>query len=349
MEHSGVSLPVIEAHCEYRRPARYDDELRGQDGRPAAVAGADGVHLRGACAWTTASWRRRAGPCMRPSTIERQAVPAAGPGARGVRVKALVTGAAGFIGSHLTEALLDRGAQVVGHRLLHRLLPAPDQGSATSRSTPARPGSGSSRRRSSPPIWRRCSTASPTCSTSPRRRACARAGAATSRPTPRTTSRRRSGCSRPASAGRSRSSSTPRARRSTATRSAFRCVEDALPRPLSPYGVTKLAAEQLCHLYWVNHRVPTTSVRYFTVYGPRQRPDMAFNRFIRAALTGQPITLYGDGEQTRDFTFVADAVGGDDRRRRSRRARARLQHRRRLAGVGQPGAGDHRARWSAGR
>jgi nucleoside-diphosphate-sugar epimerase len=84
--------------------------------------------------------------------------------------------------------------------------------------------------------------------------------------------------------------------------------EDALPQPVSPYGVTKLAAEQLCYLYYVNHRVPTTSVRYFTVYGPRQRPDMAFNRFIRAALAGAPITLYGDGEQTRDFTFVADAV-----------------------------------------
>jgi UDP-glucose 4-epimerase len=84
--------------------------------------------------------------------------------------------------------------------------------------------------------------------------------------------------------------------------------EDALPQPVSPYGVTKLAAEQLCHLYAVNHGVPATSVRYFTVYGPRQRPDMAFNRFIRAALTGQPITLYGDGEQTRDFTYVTDAV-----------------------------------------
>lgn len=84
--------------------------------------------------------------------------------------------------------------------------------------------------------------------------------------------------------------------------------EDALPQPVSPYGVTKLAAEQLCYLYFVNHRVPATSVRYFTVYGPRQRPDMAFNRFIRAALSGQPITLYGDGEQTRDFTFVSDAV-----------------------------------------
>jgi nucleoside-diphosphate-sugar epimerase len=70
--------------------------------------------------------------------------------------------------------------------------------------------------------------------------------------------------------------------------------EDALPQPVSPYGVTKLAGEQLCHLYYVNHRVPATSVRYFTVYGPRQRPDMAFHRFIRAALDGTRITIYGD-------------------------------------------------------
>ncbi len=84
--------------------------------------------------------------------------------------------------------------------------------------------------------------------------------------------------------------------------------EDALPQPVSPYGVTKLAAEQLCYLYCVNHQVPTTALRYFTVYGPRQRPDMAFNRFIRAAIANEPITLYGDGEQTRDFTFVGDAV-----------------------------------------
>ena len=84
--------------------------------------------------------------------------------------------------------------------------------------------------------------------------------------------------------------------------------EEALPRPVSPYGVTKLAAEQLCYLYQVNHKVPATSVRYFTVYGPRQRPDMAFHKFIKAALRGDPITLYGDGEQTRDFTFVTDAV-----------------------------------------
>lgn len=84
--------------------------------------------------------------------------------------------------------------------------------------------------------------------------------------------------------------------------------EDQLPRPVSPYGVTKLAAEQLCHLYHVNHGIPAVSLRYFTVYGPRQRPDMGFHRFLRAALAGEPIHLYGDGLQTRDFTFVADIV-----------------------------------------
>ena len=84
--------------------------------------------------------------------------------------------------------------------------------------------------------------------------------------------------------------------------------EDALPQPVSPYGVTKMAAEQLGYLYHVNYGVPVVAMRYFTVYGPRQRPDMAFHRFIHAALRDEPITLYGDGGQTRDFTFVSDAV-----------------------------------------
>lgn len=79
-------------------------------------------------------------------------------------------------------------------------------------------------------------------------------------------------------------------------------------QPVSPYGVTKLAAEHLCVLYERNFGLPTVSLRYFTVYGPRQRPDMAFHRFLRAARDGTPITLYGDGSQTRDFTFVADIV-----------------------------------------
>ncbi len=84
--------------------------------------------------------------------------------------------------------------------------------------------------------------------------------------------------------------------------------EDSLPQPLSPYGVSKLAAEQLCCLYWKNYQLPTVSLRYFTVYGPRQRPDMAFNIFIRALLEGRPFTVYGSGEQTRDFTYISDAV-----------------------------------------
>ncbi len=84
--------------------------------------------------------------------------------------------------------------------------------------------------------------------------------------------------------------------------------ELALPRPVSPYGVTKLAAEHLCSLYGQLFDLPVASLRLFTVYGPRQRPDMAIRRFLNAALDDEPITVYGDGEQTRDFTFVADVV-----------------------------------------
>ena len=84
--------------------------------------------------------------------------------------------------------------------------------------------------------------------------------------------------------------------------------EDSLPQPVSPYGVTKLAAEHLCYLYWKNYGVPTISLRYFTVYGPRQRPDMGINKFVRAVMNGEAITVYGDGTQTRDFTYIDDVV-----------------------------------------
>ena len=90
----------------------------------------------------------------------------------------------------------------------------------------------------------------------------------------------------------------------------FPTKESALPRPVSPYGVTKLAAEHLALLYTKNFNIPAVSVRYFTVYGPRQRPDMAFSRFMRALADGQAIEVFGDGEQTREFTFVSDAVEG---------------------------------------
>ncbi|HEY6546311.1 MAG TPA: NAD-dependent epimerase/dehydratase family protein [Vicinamibacteria bacterium] len=84
--------------------------------------------------------------------------------------------------------------------------------------------------------------------------------------------------------------------------------EDSACVPVSPYGVTKLAAEHLGRLYERNHGLPVMSLRYFTVYGPRQRPDMAFHRFLKAARDGSPIKVFGDGEQTRDFTFVRDIV-----------------------------------------
>ena len=87
--------------------------------------------------------------------------------------------------------------------------------------------------------------------------------------------------------------------------------EDTYLQPLSPYGVSKLAAEHLGHLYWANHGVPAVALRYFTVYGPRQRPDMGFQRFLTAVHHGKPITVYGDGEQTRDFTFVSDIVAAN--------------------------------------
>lgn len=85
-------------------------------------------------------------------------------------------------------------------------------------------------------------------------------------------------------------------------------TENALPQPRSPYGVTKMAAEHLCVLYSMNFGVPTSSLRYFTVFGPRQRPDMAFRKYIEAALDGRTFEVYGDGSQTRDFTYVGDAV-----------------------------------------
>ncbi|AKG20860.1 NAD-dependent epimerase/dehydratase family protein [Calothrix sp. 336/3] len=87
--------------------------------------------------------------------------------------------------------------------------------------------------------------------------------------------------------------------------------EEIPPQPVSPYGITKLAAERLCGLYHKNFGVPFVALRYFTVYGPRQRPDMAFHKFFKAVLQDEAIPVYGDGEQTRDFTFVSDAVAAN--------------------------------------
>jgi nucleoside-diphosphate-sugar epimerase len=88
----------------------------------------------------------------------------------------------------------------------------------------------------------------------------------------------------------------------------FPTAETLRPQPVSPYGVTKLAAEHLCEVYRTAFGVPTVSLRLFTVYGPRQRPDMAFSRLVESALRRSEFELYGDGEQTRDFTYVKDVV-----------------------------------------
>jgi nucleoside-diphosphate-sugar epimerase len=90
----------------------------------------------------------------------------------------------------------------------------------------------------------------------------------------------------------------------------FPTKETALPRPVSPYGMTKLAAEHLAFVYMRNFGIPVTSLRYFTVYGPRQRPDMAFCRFMEALVENQEIGIFGDGEQTREFTYISDAIDG---------------------------------------
>jgi nucleoside-diphosphate-sugar epimerase len=87
--------------------------------------------------------------------------------------------------------------------------------------------------------------------------------------------------------------------------------EGICPLPVSPYGITKLAAERLCGLYHKNFGVPFVALRYFTVYGPRQRPDMAFHKFFKAILQDEAIPIYGDGLQTRDFTFISDAVAAN--------------------------------------
>jgi len=93
--------------------------------------------------------------------------------------------------------------------------------------------------------------------------------------------------------------------------STYPTKETDLPHPNSPYGVTKLAAEHLCALYTANWAVPTVSLRYFTVYGPRQRPDMAIRRLADSAVAGLPFNLFGDGRQVRDFTFVSDVVAAN--------------------------------------
>jgi UDP-glucose 4-epimerase len=222
-------------------------------------------------------------------------------------VKALVTGAAGFIGSHLTGALLDRGAAVTGLDCFTDYYPRPiKEGNLAANA--GRAGfdfvESSIRQADLPSLLDGVTHVFHLAAQAGVRKSWGRDFQTYTENNVDASQQLLEACvGRPLEKFVYASSSSL-----YGDAVSIPVVEDALPRPLSPYGVTKLAAEQLCHLYFANHKVPTTSVRYFTVYGPRQRPDMAFNRFIRAAITGQAITLYGDGDQTRDFTFVTDAV-----------------------------------------
>jgi UDP-glucuronate 4-epimerase len=221
----------------------------------------------------------------------------------------VVTGAAGFIGSHLAEALVERGHEVVGidcftpayppaekRRNLERLLPNPAfrlvegdlvtlaldawlEGAAVVFHQAAQPGVRASWGRDFA-IYVHHNILGTQCLLE----ACARTGV------PRLV----------AASSSSVYGDAP----------VYPTTEESITRPLSPYGVTKLASEHLCLAYarpGVSD-VAVATLRYFTVYGPRQRPDMAFRRFLDAAYAGRPIVVYGDGEQTRDFTHVDDAV-----------------------------------------
>jgi nucleoside-diphosphate-sugar epimerase len=95
------------------------------------------------------------------------------------------------------------------------------------------------------------------------------------------------------------------------TQARYPTTETDLPAPFSPYGVTKLAAEHLCGVFAANWGLPTVSLRYFTVFGPRQRPDMSIHRLCEAAIDGGTFPLFGDGSQIREFTYVSDIVAGN--------------------------------------
>jgi nucleoside-diphosphate-sugar epimerase len=222
-------------------------------------------------------------------------------------VRALVTGAAGFIGSHLVDALLDRGAEVTGIDCFTDYYPREIK-LANLKVNAGRPGfnfiQGSIQHTDLPALLDGKTHVFHLAAQAGVRKSWGRDFSTYTINNVDASQRLLEACvGRPLHRVVYASSSSV-----YGDNASIPMREDALPQPVSPYGVTKLAAEQLCYLYWVNHQVPATSMRYFTVYGPRQRPDMAFHRFIRAALEDRPITLYGDGEQTRDFTFVTDAV-----------------------------------------
>jgi UDP-glucose 4-epimerase len=222
-------------------------------------------------------------------------------------VKALVTGCAGFIGSHLTAALLDRGATVVGVDCFTDYYPRPLK-ERNLEENKLRDGfrfaETAIQSADLPALLEDVTHVFHLAAQAGVRKSWGKDFATYTENNIEATQRLLEACvGRPIGRFVHASSSSV-----YGDQVSIPMREDALPRPVSPYGVTKMAAEQLGYLYHVNYGVPVVAMRYFTVYGPRQRPDMAFHRFIKAALAGEPIALYGDGEQTRDFTYVGDAV-----------------------------------------
>ena len=237
-------------------------------------------------------------------------------------MKALVTGAAGFIGSHLSERLLTVGATVTGLDCFTDYYPRERKernlvslrGAAgftfVEASLADADLAGATRRRDA---------------RVPPRRASGRPeelGTGFSRLYRQQRGGDPDSCSRHASDG-------PIERLVYASSSSVYGDEAPLPmredvrlQPVSPYGVTKLAAEQLCYLYHVNHGVPAVSLRYFTVYGPRQRPDMGFSRFIRAAMRGEAVHAVRRRPPDPRLHVRGRCRGGDGRRRDARDARA---------------------------
>ena len=148
------------------------------------------------------------------------------------------------------------------------------------------------------------------CSTSPLRRAFAAASAHGSRATPGTTCLRRNASSKRRRPPSLRAFVYASSSSVYGNAAVFPTTEQAPRAPVSPYGMTKVAAEELAGVYLRCFGVPVVGLRYFTAFGPRQRPDMAFSRFFRCALSGRPLPINGDGRQVRDFTFVDDVVAG---------------------------------------